>query len=1165
MNICTIIAKNYVAHARVLASSFTAHHPGSRCFVLFVDDVEGYLDLADEPFEVVRAEDLDIDPTDLDEMRGIYNILEFSTAVKPWLLRYMLDHHDDGSGICYFDPDIQVHSRMTELEAALQESSVVLTPHLTAPMPRDGKKPSETDILIAGVYNLGFIGLSASDETDHLVAWWQERLRTDCRVDTEKGFFVDQRWIDFVPGMVRSLHLLELPSYNIAYWNLPTRPLGKAGEQVEVDGHPLRFFHFSGYSPDRRDQLSKHQNRVVLRADPVLRELCDGYGDALEAAGFQEVRTLPYTHDVLPNGLQIDHLSRALYRAAIEAGDFEGSIFTPMGSKDFLAWLQEPAPGFPGLTRYLHALWSMRVDLSAAYPDVAASDLDGFIGWVREYGREQVPIPDELLPPAVASGVSAEPAAPAPAAPVEPVAPSPVPFGVNVAGYLRSELGIGEVARQLTGALDTTPIPSVPVGLVAPASRQGHAYVASGHRENPFPVNLVFVNADGLPAFADDIGDAFFRDRHTIGYWWWELGRFPEHLVPSFDLVDEVWAGSAFVAETLAAVSPVPVVKMPVPIEFAAPPALAPGEAGWPDAFTFLFSWDYNSVFRRKNPLALVQAYTQAFGPDDGAALVLKCINHDRDPAHHAELRRAIDGRPDILLFDDYLSVRDKNRFMASCDCYVSLHRSEGLGLTMAEAMYLGKPVVATNYSGNTEFMTAENSFPVDYRLVPVGDDAAPYPADDEWAEPDVAHAARQMRRVFDDPQERRRRADRAAADIRERHSPKAVGLQLERRLRRIEGARAASGARLEAVPRSAEVTRAADDLARLVERGTVPRRPSRFGRPGAAVRKVALRAMKPYTTYQQDINYTVMEAVAKARDEALNALGRTAAREVEDQATVLAELRRQAQRIDVLGERLADEVIQRGRLQTDAQPILQDAQRLVQEVRSVPYMSSDVFRVRDAGPAGRVLGYDHAGEDRSPAEDYRAFEDLFRGGEDFIADRQRRYLPIIGDRGPVLDLGCGRGEFLDVLTDAGIPARGVDSDAGMVARCKAKGHQDVELGDGIEYLESCEDGSLGVIFSAQVVEHLPPEALRRLLAVAPRKLKPGGLFIAETVNPHSVPALKAFWVDITHQHPLFPEAMLAFCRIAGFGSAYFFHPNGEGDVDRDRYTTGEYAVVATV
>ena len=149
------------------------------------------------------------------------------------------------------------------------------------------------------------------------------------------------------------------------------------------------------------------------------------------------------------------------------------------------------------------------------------------------------------------------------------------------------------------------------------------------------------------------------------------------------------------------------------------------------------------------------------------------------------------------------------------------------------------------------------------------------------------------------------------------------------------------------------------------------------------------------------------------------------------------------------------------------------------------------------------------------------------------------------------------------MLAEAGIGAVGVDSDAGMVARCRAKGHESTVLGDGVVHLEGLDDASLGLVFSAQVIEHMPPDVLKRFLALAARKLRPGGLLVAETVNPHSAAALKAFWVDITHQHPLFPETMLALCRIAGFDAAYVFHPNGAGDIEADRFTTGEYAVVA--
>ena len=904
MNICTIIAKNYLAHARVLAESFSRHHPDGRCFVLVIDETDGYVDPAAEPFTLVRPDEIGLDA--FDEMRGAYDVMEFSTAVKPWLLRHMLRHHDDGSGVAYMDPDIQVASRMVELEQLLREHAIVLTPHVLEGMPRDGRKPSEMDILLAGVFNLGFIGLSDRADAHLMLDWWSERLLTDCHVAPERGLFVDQRWVDFVPGLVSDLEIFRDPAYNVAYWNLPERPLERREGTVLVCGRPLRFYHFSGYSPSRRTLLSTHQDRVELTADETLWALCDAYGDALVAAGHEQVRELPYEHDLLPSGVRLTRAMRSLYRAGVEAGECPESVFTPAGEVDFLAWLNEPAPDAPGLSRYVHAIWSGRPDLRRAYPDVEDGDVEGYLGWCVVYGREQVAIPDALLP----QRLLANPPRRAVTAPAQPAAAevrSPGrPFGVNVAGYLRSELGIGEVARQMISALDAAGVPALPVGLLAPDSRQGHAYVASGHDRNPFPVNIVCVNADGLPAFAREAGERFFEDRYTIGVWWWETSEFPERFLDAFELVDEVWVGSRFVAEALTAVSPVPVITVPIPLRFDAPPPLQPGEHGWPDAFTFLFSWDYCSVFARKNPLAAIEAYAAAFGEDDGTALVLKCINRHFDPAGHRRVKEAIAGRRDIVLIDGYLDPGDKDRLMGSCDCYVSLHRSEGLGLTMAEAMFHGKPVIATGYSGNVDFMTSENSYLVGYELVPIGDGAAPYPSDGVWAEPDVAEAGRLMREVFKRPAEAAARGERAARDIRAHFSAEAAGSIMRARLERV-------AARLEARDGAAKegLEDAIARARRLLRRGARPDRPSRFGKPGGALRRLVLRVMRPYTAYQEQTNRAVDEALAALLADTQE---RIDARIAESHATLLAQLREQRTRIAELATALEHERVARVR-----------------------------------------------------------------------------------------------------------------------------------------------------------------------------------------------------------------------------------------------------------
>ena len=192
--------------------------------------------------------------------------------------------------------------------------------------------------------------------------------------------------------------------------------------------------------------------------------------------------------------------------------------------------------------------------------------------------------------------------------------------------------------------------------------------------------------------------------------------------------------GSAFIEEALRAVAPVPVKRIPIPIHISPRRALLPGDLPdsfrWPDAFTFCFSFDFNSVWQRENPLGVVDAFTKAFSAESGAYLVIKSLNGELHPELMARLEAAVLERPDISVLCARVPESVRDRLVWACDCYVSMHRSEALGLTMAEAMYAGKPVIATGYSGNMDFMTVENSFPIPFELVSVGPGAEPYDPD---------------------------------------------------------------------------------------------------------------------------------------------------------------------------------------------------------------------------------------------------------------------------------------------------------------------------------------------------------------------------------------------------------------------------------------------------
>ncbi len=429
------------------------------------------------------------------------------------------------------------------------------------------------------------------------------------------------------------------------------------------------------------------------------------------------------------------------------------------------------------------------------------------------------------------------------------------PRGVNVVGYLKGELGVGEAARQLIAALDSRAIPVMPTNRHLPDTRMEHPFAClTAPAHGPFAVNLICENALGMARCAEAMGEGFFAERYTAGLWFWEVSTFPDVWDEAFGHLDEVWVASEHVGEAMRTRSPIPVTKILLPLEPEAPVAVGRRELGLPEGFCFLFIFDHNSVLERKNPLGLIDAFARAFEPGGGASLAIKVINGDKRPPDRDRLRAAVAQRPDVHLIERFHTAGEKNALIAGCDCYVSLHRSEGFGLTLAEAMWFARPVIATGYSGNLEFTTPENSFLVDYVMRPIGSGADPYPPEGEWADPDLEHAAWLMREVFERPDDAAERARRGARHIRERHSPQAAGRAIEARLQEIAQ-----------LPRRAPTTSAElSELHRLVAAGPEPA--PGLGQLRAAARRALLRLMRPLTVHRELVDREVLGALEELR-----------------------------------------------------------------------------------------------------------------------------------------------------------------------------------------------------------------------------------------------------------------------------------------------------------
>ncbi|MFC6231009.1 glycosyltransferase [Paenibacillus allorhizosphaerae] len=362
--------------------------------------------------------------------------------------------------------------------------------------------------------------------------------------------------------------------------------------------------------------------------------------------------------------------------------------------------------------------------------------------------------------------------------------------GVNLVGYSRAEMGIGESCRIAAKSLDAA---SIPFGIInftgTNSSRMTDTSWIHKEIESPkYNVNVYHVNAEQTMEIYAEYGSPLFENRYNIGYWHWELPDFPDEWSDSFKLVNEVWVPSTFVADSISIKSPVPVVKIPHSIEVKYISNKDRTYFNLPDnSFLFLTMYDVKSYQERKNPRASVEAFKTAFEPNDlSVGLVIKINTLKQNLEEIDVLNDLIADYKNIYLIKETLNREDTNALISVTDSYISLHRSEGFGLGLAEAMYLGKPVIGTNWSSNTDFMNQDNSCLVNYKLIPVGRDYGPYKSYQVWADPDINHASYYMKRLVTDVEYRQEISKNGENTIKTHYSPKTVGTLINKRLQYI-------------------------------------------------------------------------------------------------------------------------------------------------------------------------------------------------------------------------------------------------------------------------------------------------------------------------------------------------------------------------------------------
>ncbi len=418
----------------------------------------------------------------------------------------------------------------------------------------------------------------------------------------------------------------------------------------------------------------------------------------------------------LPGGLEVDNIVRQV------VADSPTSAPAPWSAAaEFRDWLA---------ARYWHALHEDRRDLRATFPDPDQRSAAAFQQWCRAaFTCDDVPlilaVPRlERDPVMVADGLRND--------------------GLNLVGYFTRQSGLSDVVLRLREAVRHADVAVSSIATQRTASPVRETAGVDNRVE--FTNTVCVVTADQFPFLAADFPELFSATQRMIGYWFWELEHIPLHMRRSIELVDEIWAGSRFVTDAFAAVSSVPVRHVPIPI--AEPQPSNRGRGDFPlladvnDRPVFLCVFDHLSVTERKNPVGVIDAFRLAFAPDEGPILVIKTMNGRNRWPNHQRVLAAAEGRDDVRVWDETLSRADQMALVAAADCMISLHRSEGLGLHLAEAMWLGTPVIATGYSGNLDFMNGDNSLLIDFELVNVEHGEGVYPPSARWAAPDVQQAA---------------------------------------------------------------------------------------------------------------------------------------------------------------------------------------------------------------------------------------------------------------------------------------------------------------------------------------------------------------------------------------------------------------------------------------
>ena len=779
----TIATRSYLAGALVWRKTFQDSNTRIRSLIYLVDEKPNNIPrICAEAKSICPDYAIDLESDlrssesaeipDNEGMQDRYDIIEYCTAVKPSIF-LSLAAEFPGRILHYFDPDTAAFGDLSELRRFSEEHSFTLTPHMATPTD-DHFRLSQLDVLRAGVFNFGYVGWNPSFASGWpLVRWWQRRLHKDCRIALAEGVFVDQSWgVMFCSSP--DTGIFHDAAHNAAYWNMHEREIGQKGSHFTCNGRQLQFYHFSGYNPRSPDKLSLHQDRHELRGLRALRALCHWYADSLFAAGFEHWReicgrqkknrvhpedmSVAKTASMPSTGLVFAAKRKANSRVAetfgrprdflIQAGvSWWAEFFVALFVLSVVGYKRRRFGNLTGRRQRHHQL--SKISLEGGSLQEGLLRLGCKYWWQRllllftdAFGpRKQTDksypakiIVEETLPPATQSPLLQSEA-------------GQTQHDIAVVGYITAETGLGESMRGIIRALDTIRKDADLYDIRGHYARTEELEF-SARLHNGIPASswhgtcVAHINADQVPwqMPKHPVNLLTHADRR-IGYWYWETENLPFGQNSAAHYFDEIWVATKFVHDSIVNSGVrVPVRVIPPSLSDLPSDLLGRVHFGLPEDRPICLSvFDATSWLGRKNPLGVVKAMQRLYKTrEERPLLVLKTTNlKDEDRKILLDFANPVE----IVFINGYLSRQETLSLISAANCFVSLHRSEGLGLSLIDAMRLGTPLVSTDYSGPRDFATDENAFLVPWRYRAARWEDGPY-FGSTWAEPDIEVAS---------------------------------------------------------------------------------------------------------------------------------------------------------------------------------------------------------------------------------------------------------------------------------------------------------------------------------------------------------------------------------------------------------------------------------------